>query len=65
MAVKLGAPWLEKEDSATGRYFCKPSQVYKGTQSARVVNWSWGALHKEAFPSENRQRMISYYLRKV
>ena len=25
MAVKLGAPWLVKEDSATRRYFCKPS----------------------------------------
>ena len=24
-AVKLGAPWLGKEDSAAGRYFCKPS----------------------------------------
>ena len=24
-SVKLGAPWLGKEDSATGRYFCKPS----------------------------------------
>ena len=23
-AVKLGAPWLEKEDSAAGRYFHKP-----------------------------------------
>ena len=25
MAVKLGAPWLGKEDSATRRCFCKPS----------------------------------------
>ena len=40
MAVKLGMPWLVKEDSATGRYFCKPSQVYKGTQSTVAVNWS-------------------------
>ena len=40
MAVKLGVPWLVKEDRAAGRYFCKPSQVYKGTQSAVVVNWS-------------------------
>ena len=24
-AVKLGAPWLVKEDSTTGRYFWKPS----------------------------------------
>ena len=41
-AVKLGVPWLGKEDSATRRYFCKPSQVYKGTQSTGVVNWSGG-----------------------
>ena len=40
-AVKLGAPWLVK-DSTAGRYFCKPLQVYKGTQSARAVNWSGG-----------------------
>ena len=25
MAIKLGAPWLVKEDSTAGRYFCKPS----------------------------------------
>ena len=24
-AVNLGLPWLVKEDSTTGRYFCKPS----------------------------------------
>ena len=42
MAVKLGAPWLVKEDSTTGRYFCKPSRVYKGTQSTGAVNWSGG-----------------------
>ena len=24
-AVKLGVPWLVKEDSTAGRYFCKPS----------------------------------------
>ena len=24
-AVKLGAPWLGKENSAAERYFCKPS----------------------------------------
>ena len=41
-AVKLGVPWLVKEDSTTRRYFCKPSRVYKGTQSARAVNWSGG-----------------------
>ena len=40
--AKLGVPWLGKEDSATRRYFCKPSRVYKGTQSAGVVNWSGG-----------------------
>ena len=41
-AVKLGAPWLVKEDSIAGRYFCKPSRVYKGTQPTRVVNWFGG-----------------------
>ena len=41
-AVKLGMPWLIKEDSTTGRYFCKPLRVYKGTQSAVAVNWSGG-----------------------
>ena len=46
MAVKLGAPWLGKEDSAAGRYFCKPSGVYRETQSARVVNWSGGHCTK-------------------
>ena len=48
-AVKLGAPWLIKEDRATGRYFCKPSRVYKGTQSTVVVNWSRG--HSTRRPS--------------
>ena len=33
---------LGKEERATGRYFCKPSRVYRGTQSAGVVNWSRG-----------------------
>ena len=42
MAVKLGMPWLEKEDSTTRRYFYKPSRVYKETQSTRAVNWSGG-----------------------
>ena len=42
MAVKLGVPWLIKEDSATRRYFCKPLRVYKGTQSTVAVNWSGG-----------------------
>ena len=41
-AVKLGAPWLGKEDSAARRCFCKPLQVYKGTQSTGAVNWSGG-----------------------
>ena len=49
MAVKLGAPWLVKEDSTAGRYFCKPSRVYKGTQSAIAVNWSGG--HSTRRPS--------------
>ena len=48
-AVKLGAPWLVKEDSTVGRYFCKPLRVYKGTQSAGVVNWSRG--HSTRRPS--------------
>ena len=48
-AVKLGVPWLVKEDSTTGRYFCKPSRVYKGTQSAVAVNWSGG--HSTRRPS--------------
>ena len=42
MAIKLGAPWLGKDDSAAGWYFCKPSWVYRGTQSAGAVNWSGG-----------------------
>ena len=42
MAVKLGTPWLVKEDSTAGRYFCKPLGVYKGTQSTMAVNWSGG-----------------------
>ena len=33
---------LVKEDSTTRRYFCKPSRVYKGTQSTVAVNWSRG-----------------------
>ena len=49
MAVKLGTPWLVKEDSTTGRYFCKPSRVYKGTQSAGAVNWS--GVHSTRRPS--------------
>ena len=49
MAVKLGAPWLVKEDSTTGRYFCKPLRVYKGTQSTIAVNWSGG--HSTRRPS--------------
>ena len=49
MAVKLGTPWLGKEDSATRKCFCKPSRVYKGTQSAWVLNWSRG--HSTRRPS--------------
>ena len=49
MAVKLSAPWLGKEERAAGRYFCKPSGVYRGTQSAGVVNWSGG--HSTRRPS--------------
>ena len=48
-AVKLHVPWLGKEDSVTGRCFCKPSRVYKGTQSTEVVNWSGG--HSTRRPS--------------
>ena len=51
-AVKLGTPWLVKKDRATGRYFCKPSRVYKGTQSTVVVNWSGG--HSTRRPSSQR-----------
>ena len=51
-AVNLGAPWLIKEDSATGRYLYKPSRVYKGTQSAIVANWSRG--HSTRRPSALR-----------
>ena len=39
-AVNRGAPVLAKEDRAMGRYLCKPSRVYRGTQSAVAVNWS-------------------------
>ena len=52
MAGKLGVPWLVKEDSATGRYFCKPLRVYKGTQSTVAVNQSGG--HSTRRPSPLR-----------
>ena len=52
MAVKLDAPWLVKQDRAARRYFCKPSRVYKGTQSTVVVNWSGG--HSMRRPSSRR-----------
>ena len=42
MAIRLGMPWLGKADSAAGRYFWRPSLVYRGIQSARAVNWSGG-----------------------
>ena len=48
-AVKLGTPWLVKEDSTAGRYFCKPLRVYKRTQSTVAVNWSGG--HSTRRPS--------------
>ena len=51
-AVKLGTPWLVKEDSAARRYFCEPSRVYKGTQSAIAMNWSGG--HSTRRPSSLR-----------
>ena len=49
MAVKLGVPWLVKEDSTARRYFYKPSRVYKGTQFTVAVNWSGG--HSTRRPS--------------
>ena len=51
-AVKLGGPGLAKEDRAAGRYFCKLSRVYNGTQSAIAVNWSGG--HSTRRPSSRR-----------
>ena len=48
-AIRLGMPGLGKADSAAGRYFCRPSQVYKGIQSTGVVNWSGG--HSTRRPS--------------
>ena len=51
-AVKLGVPWLVKEDSTARRYFCKPSRVYKGTQSTVAVNWS--GAHSTRRPSALR-----------
>ena len=53
MAVNRGAPVLAKEDRATGRYLSKPSQVYRGTQSAVAVNWSGG--HSTRRPSSWRR----------
>ena len=52
MAVNQGAPVLAKEDRAMCRYLCKPSQVYSGTQSTVVVNWSGG--HSTRRPSSRR-----------
>ena len=49
MAIRLGVPWLRKADSAAGRYFCKPSWVYRGIQSIGAVNWSTG--HSTRRPS--------------
>ena len=42
MATRLSTPELGKAESAAGRYFWRPSQVYRGIQSAGVVNWSGG-----------------------
>ena len=41
-APRLSAPRLGKADSAAERYFCKPSWVYRGIQSAGVANWPKG-----------------------
>ena len=49
MAIRLSVPWLGKDDKTAGRYFCKPSWVYRGIQSTRVVNWSGG--HSTRRPS--------------
>ena len=49
MPIRLGMPWLGKADNAAGRYFWRPSQVYRGIQSARAVNWSSG--HSTRRPS--------------
>ena len=51
-AVNRGAPVLTKEDRAMERYLSKPSQVYRGTQSAVVVNWS--GEHSTRRPSSQR-----------
>ena len=51
-AVNRGAPVLTKEDRAMGRYLSKPSQVYRGTQSAIAVNWS--GEHSTRRPSSQR-----------
>ena len=44
-----------KAESAAGRYFWRPSRVYRGIQSAGVVNWSGG--HSMRRPS--LLRMVS------
>ena len=48
-AIRLGAPRLRKADSTAGRYFCKPSWVYRGIQSTGAVNWPRG--HSTRRPS--------------
>ena len=48
-AIRLGMPWLGKADNAAGRYFWRPSRVYREIQSAGVVNWSGG--HSTRRPS--------------
>ena len=48
-AIRLGTPWLGKADNAAGRYFWRPSRVYRGIQSAGAVNWFSG--HSTRRPS--------------
>ena len=49
MAIRLGTPKLGKAESAAGRYFWRPSRVYRGIQSTGAVNWSSG--HSTRRPS--------------
>ena len=49
MATRLGMPELGKAESAAGRYFWRPSRVYRGIQSTEAVNWSGG--HSTRRPS--------------
>ena len=49
MAIRLGVPGLRKAESTAGKYFCRLSWVYRGIQSAGVVNWPGG--HSTRRPS--------------